>query len=112
LLKEEEIEILWTSAFEKRWKHLGYKDSDNEELESLIAENPESSPIIRGTGGVRKLRLPLPGNKGKSSGSRICYYYQNSEGRVFLLVVFTKKEKANLSKKEKQQLKELVKKLK
>ncbi|OQY31609.1 MAG: hypothetical protein B6241_13605 [Spirochaetaceae bacterium 4572_59] len=112
MLKEDEIEILWTTAFKKRWKHLGYKDSDKEELESLLAENPESSPVIRGTGGVRKLRFPLPGNKGKSSGSRICYYFQNSEGRVFLLVIFTKNEKSNLSNKEKNILKETIKTLK
>ena len=101
-----------TSAFTRRWDKLGYGDEDQDELESLLTEKPEAGDLIKGTGGVRKLRYALPGNKGKSSGSRICYYFQSSEGTIFLMVIYPKSEKDNLTKKERNTLRDIVKTLK
>lgn len=65
---------------------------------------------MEGTGGVRKLRWKIE-NKGKSGGVRIVYYYHNEKIPLFLLSVFGKSEKANLSKDERNILKKLVKKI-
>jgi hypothetical protein len=54
---------------------------------------------MQGTGGVRKLRWAKEGG-GKSAGVRVVYYYHNEDVPLFMLSLFGKNEKANLSKSE------------
>jgi hypothetical protein len=58
---------------------------------------------MKGTGGIRKLRWAI-GNKGKSGGVRVIYYQYNESIPLFLLTVFGKGEKANLSPAERNEL--------
>ncbi len=58
---------------------------------------------MQGTGGIRKLRWSAQG-RGKSGGVRVIYYYHNGTIPLFLLTVFGKGEKANLSKVERNHL--------
>ena len=70
-------------------------------LESLIAAAPADPPVMRGTGGLRKIRFaPGTGNRGKSGGARACYAYFEEFGLVYLCAVFPKNDKANLSAAE------------
>lgn len=69
----------------------------------LVAAEPLCGDIIQGTGGVRKLRFAVKG-KGKSGGVRVVYYYHNETLPIFLLTVFAKKEKDNLTKAEQNML--------
>jgi hypothetical protein len=55
------------------------------------------------TGGIRKFRW-ASGSKGKSGGVRVIYYYHNESTPLFLLTVFGKSEKPNLSKAERNEL--------
>ena len=66
---------------------------------------------MQGTGGIRKIRFAIPG-RGKSGGARVCYVDYVEFGTIYLITVFTKKEKPNLSQQEKNILRELVKQLK
>ena len=70
---------------------------------NYLAEHPSSGDIMQGTGGIRKLRWCAHG-KGKSGGVRVIYYYHNELIPLFLLTVFGKGEKANLSKSERNDL--------
>jgi len=70
---------------------------------NYLAEHPSSGDIMQGTGGIRKLRWSAHG-KGKSGGVRVIYYYHNESIPLFLLTVFGKGEKANLSKSERNNL--------
>jgi mRNA-degrading endonuclease RelE of RelBE toxin-antitoxin system len=75
----------------------------NDEKLSLInylAAHPQAGDLMQGTGGIRKLRWAALG-RGKSGGVRVIYYYYNGTIPLFLLTVFGKGEKANLSKSEK-----------
>ncbi len=65
---------------------------------------------MQGTGGVRKLRWSSKG-KGKSGGSRIIYFFYKETIPLFLLTIFSKNEKINLSKEERNELAKLVKEL-
>jgi RelE toxin of RelE / RelB toxin-antitoxin system len=56
--------------------------------------------------GVRKIRIALQGG-GKSGGSRVIYYFCDETMPVFLMQIYAKNEKANLSASEKNQLKKL-----
>ena len=63
--------------------------------------------MIEGTGGVRKLRWARDG-RGKSGGVRVIYYFHSEAMPLYLLTMFAKNERANLSKAERNELAGLV----
>jgi hypothetical protein len=83
-------------------------ESERQSLISYVAEFPKSGVIMRGTGGIRKLRWAREGG-GKSGGARVVYYFQNEQIPLYLLTIFGKGEKANLSPSERKELAGLVK---
>ena len=66
---------------------------------NYLATHPAAGDIMKGTGGIRKLRWSAQG-KGKSGGVRVIYYHHNQSMPLFLLTLFGKGEKANLTKTE------------
>ncbi|VAW63989.1 RelE-like translational repressor toxin [hydrothermal vent metagenome] len=70
---------------------------------NYLAAHPAAGDIMQGTGGIRKLRWSAQG-KGKSGGVRIIYYAHNETIPLFLLTLFGKGEKSNLSKSERNDL--------
>ena len=74
-------------------------EASRAELVAYVAMTPEAGLLIPETGGVRKLRWALPG-RGKSGGARVIYYFHSERMPVFLLAMYGKNEKANLSKAE------------
>lgn len=78
-------------------KHL--TESDSELLINYLAEQPKAGDLMQGTGGIRKLRWAKNGG-GKSGGVRVIYYFYNESMPLFLLSLFGKNEKANLSHSE------------
>ncbi len=85
-------------------------EKDRVLLVDMIAQNPRCGDIIEGAGGVRKVRFAL-GNRGKSAGARVVYFFYNENHPAYLLTVFAKNEKANLTKAERNALSVLVKEL-
>lgn len=81
--------------------------NENIAVINYLAENPDAGVIMQGTGGIRKLRWAAQ-SKGKSGGVRVIYYYHNENIPLFLLTVFGKGEKANLSKAERNDLAKLT----
>lgn len=73
-------------------------DDDYAALQKHIMENPKSGPVIRGSGGIRKVRWALPG-MGKSGGVRVIYYWLESQAQIFMLTIYGKSEKANIDNK-------------
>ena len=78
-------------------------DSEKQSLINYLAKYPQTGVIMQGTGGIRKLRW-ASGSKGKSGGVRVIYYHYNETVPLFLLSIFGKSEKANLSKAERDKL--------
>jgi len=74
---------------------------------NYLADHPAAGDIMQGTGGLRKLRWSAHG-KGKSGGVRVIYYFHNESLPLFLLTVFGKGEKANLTKAERNDLAKLT----
>ncbi|ODT76139.1 transcriptional regulator [bacterium SCN 62-11] len=64
-------------------------DDEYAELQEYLCEQPDAGDLIRGSGGVRKVRWSRAGS-GKSGGVRICYYAQTKAGVIFLLVIYAK----------------------
>ena len=102
--------IVELSEFIKRADKL-LSTSEKDELVNHLAVYVKSGDLMTGTGGIRKLRWSAQG-KGKSGGVRVIYYYYNKSIPLFLLTVFGKGEKANLSKAESNELAKLTKLLK
>src|SRR3546814_9056503 len=70
---------------------------------TLLANNPEAGDPIQGSGGCRKVRVRKPGT-GKSGGYRLITFYTGVEYPVFLITVFGKNERDNLTKAERNDL--------
>lgn len=84
-------------------------EEDIEDLVAYLSENPEAGDEIQGTGGCRKLRFSVRGNnKGKRGGVRTITFYSGDLMPVFLLTVFGKSQRINLSASEKNGLKKLT----
>ena len=62
---------------------------------------------MEGTGGVRKLRWGRAA-QGKSGGVRVIYYAHSDVMPLYLLTLFAKNERANLTKAERNELSDLV----
>ena len=103
------ITIAETEPFQKKISKL-LSTEEREDLISYLSEHPNSGVVIQGTGGIRKLRWAR-GNKGKSGGIRVIYYVHSELMPLYLLAVFGKNEKANISSVEKKDLSKLVKEL-
>jgi len=64
-------------------------------LQSFLLKYPEAGKIVRGSGGVRKLRWAISG-KGKSGGIRIIYYWKPRDDEIWLLTVYGKSERETI----------------
>ena len=82
-------------------------EASRTQLVEFIADNPESGDVIPETGGVRKLRWALAGG-GKRGGARVVYFFYNKSMPVFLLALYGKNEKANLTRSERNMMAKLV----
>lgn len=74
-------------------------EAEQQSVVDLIAAAPETGDIMPGCGGARKLRVARPGG-GKSGGYRVISYFAGKDVPVFLLTVFPKNMKSNLTKAE------------
>lgn len=103
------ITVAETLPFLRKIKSL-LSVEERTDLIAYLAEHPYSGVVIQGTGGIRKLRWSRH-RKGKSGGVRVIYYVYNESMPLYLLAVFGKNEKANISDEEKHILATLVKEL-
>lgn len=82
-------------------------DGERRDVLNYLAEHPKSGDLMEGTGGVRKLRWSH-GSRGKSAGVRVIYFFHDEEIPLYLLTLFAKNERANLTKAERNELAGLV----
>lgn len=76
-----------------------------------LEKNPEKGDLIKGAGGVRKVRIRVPG-RGKSGGARVIYLYLENHALIYFLLIYTKKEQADLSSEEKKAVSSVVEEIK
>ena len=99
--------FIQTDEFVKQWEKLGLTDEDLRKLELEILKNPQAGPVIRGTGGLRKLRFAYE-NKGKSGSTRICYVDYVIYETVYLITAYAKNEKDNLTESERNEIRKVI----
>jgi hypothetical protein len=94
--------------FEKNCKDIGLDEDDIREIELTLLGNPTIGDLIKGTGGIRKVRIALP-NRGKSGGARAIYLDFAHYEKTYFITVYDKAETDDLTKAEKNELKTLSK---
>ena len=82
-------------------------EDDYTAFQQFLLEQPEAGDVVKGSGGVRKVRWARAGS-GKSGGVRVCYYTRNAAGQILLLVIYAKSVRASISGAVLKQLKELL----
>jgi hypothetical protein len=80
-----------------------FTEAERAEIVATIAADPNCGDLIQGTGGFRKVRVGR-GGMGKRGGARVIYILRNERFPIFLAAAYAKNDKANLSKKERNDL--------
>lgn len=80
--------IIETNIFEKMWP-LYWTEEEHDGFAVFIAANPNAGDVVRGSGGVRKVRWSRTGS-GKSGGVRVIYFNRLSNGEVWLIFMYAK----------------------
>ena len=71
-------------------------DDEYRALQNRLVSRPEAGAVIKGAGGVRKIRWRLPG-VGKSGGVRVIYYWLKARHQIILLTLYGKSQKEDLT---------------
>ena len=101
------MEFIETSGFSNiRENYLD--DSQFHRLQLYLMNRPDAGDIIKGSGGVRKLRRGLQGT-GKRSGVRVIYYWITKDHQILFLTVYAKNEALDLSRDAIRAMREIVK---
>ncbi len=93
--------------FRSRWEDLGLTDVDLRRLQIELLSDPKIGAVMQGTGGVRKMRFAFE-HQGKSGGVRVIYVDFEIYEKIYLLTAYTKNEKENLTKEERNEIRKLI----
>ena len=100
-------------TFTRKWHELGLTDENLRDLQNILLKDPKYGDSISGTGGLRKIRVPMENRgKGKRSGARVLYVDIEIKEKIYFINVYSKDEKADLTPDEKKALKAIIKILK
>jgi hypothetical protein len=84
--------------------------TERDEIITFLSRRPKAGVLLRGTGGIRKLRWGKD-SQGKSSGVRVIYYFHSDVMPLYLITLFGKNEQSDLSAEQCNQLADLAEQL-
>jgi uncharacterized protein len=100
-----ELTFLYSPGFVKAWDRHRLSDLDLVASEQLIAKNPAAAPVMKGTGGLRKVRFAPPSlHKGMSRAARVGFAYFKSKSAVIVVAMLMKNDAANFSAAERAEI--------
>lgn len=99
--------FLETPVFTRQIKDL-IDDEAYRGLQLRLVANPEAGDLVPRSGGLRKIRMALPG-RGKRGGARVIYYWVAAQSQIYMLLAYAKNVQDNLSEAQLKALRELVK---
>jgi hypothetical protein len=103
-------EFIMMPEFDHQWQKLGLGDNELRQLQETLLQNPKAGPVIRGTKGLRKIRIAFEG-QGKSGSGRVAYVDFTVHETIYLITAYPKNEKDNLSKAERNAIAKMIVKL-
>jgi hypothetical protein len=98
--------VIETPVFSRKSEGL-LTDQEREDFVVFIAQNPTAGTVVRGSGGIRKIRWVRPG-AGKRGGVRIVYYNQIDHEEIWLLTLYAKNERTTIPGHELKLIKEAI----
>lgn len=101
------MELIETSFFTRQILDL-LDDEEYRQFQIELSANPATGALIRGGGGIRKIRVAV-GSRGKSGGARVIYYWAVRRDVILLLFAFPKNVASNLTASQTAQLAKIVK---
>ena len=101
------MELIETSTFTRQITAL-LSDEEYGAFQSRLVANPGLGVLIKGGGGIRKIRVAV-GSRGKRGGARVIYYWAVRKDLILLLYAYAKNVSADLSPKQVTQLAKVVK---
>ena len=100
-------EFVELPIFRTKWKTLGLDDNDLIRLQQEMLLDPKVGSVMKDTGGIRKMRFAFE-HRGKSGSIRIIYIDFEVYEKIYLITAYQKSEKDNLTKAERNELKQIV----
>lgn len=100
------LDFIYTPLFDRSARGL-LDDESMRQAELELLEDPRAGSVVAGTGGIRKLRVALPG-RGKRGSARVAYLYVELRGRVYFLLAYAKGDQVDLTAADKKALRNLV----
>ena len=100
------FEFIETPFFTKALSHY-LEDDEYAKLQNYLNEQPEAGVVVPGAGGVRKLRWGSE-SRGKRGGLRVIYYLRSARGEIWMLTVYGKNVRENISAHSLRQMKENI----
>ncbi len=85
-----------------------FDDEALRRIQEMLLVDPEAGGVISGGGGLRKLRVPLPG-RGKRGGARVIYYWWARKHHCYLVYAYAKNEQSDLTRDQLKQLARIMK---
>jgi hypothetical protein len=82
-------------------------DEEYSSLQRRLIQLPDIGDMIPGGGGIRKFRFSAKG-KGTRGGSRVIYYFAASREQIYMLEIYSKNERADITLPRLRELKRLV----
>jgi hypothetical protein len=89
------VEFVYLAPYERFAKH-EIPDEVERAFEAEIVQDPEIGRLVPGLGGVRKVRVALPG-RGKRGGARFLYFVCVAQERVYVLTAYAKNVQSDLT---------------
>ena len=100
------MRVIATRSYDRRAARL-LSGAERALAEATIAARPKAWPVIPGTGGARKARVAR-GGRGKTGGARVIYFVLTGTGALYLLDIYAKSAKENLTGAEKRDIRRLI----
>ena len=100
-------EFVMMPEFDRQWQKLGLNDNELRQLQETLLENPKAGKVVRGTKGLRKIRIAFEG-QGKSGSGRVVYVDFTIHEKIYLITTYPKNEKDNLTKDERNKIAKII----
>jgi len=100
-------EFVMMPEFDRQWQKLGLGDNELRQLQETLLKNPKAGKVIRGTKGLRKIRITFEGH-GKSGSGRVAYVDFTVYETIYLITAYSKNEKDNLSQVDRNAIAKII----
>jgi hypothetical protein len=109
-IKYAVIEFIETPTFTRMVLSL-LSDDEYLGLQQALIKDPQQGALLRAGGGIRKMRFALRA-RSKRDGVRLIYYWLKEDGQIYMLAIYAKSVRDDLTDEQVSILREFVKELK